>query len=750
VCLFAGLAGLVGCTMGSGSDVRDRSSHTQATAGADAAAVAGSASPEGTAEPSSSPEPNDWREAARVLDWERAYELLSALPESERSSPEMRLAFGRIALGAGHHADAVVALEGLEDKLPAVKAQIRDWYAKAAAVAGPHDVAAKLLAASPKVKRQLAAAEAWLRAGKPKQARKLADRAVRRARRNRRKSDEAEAHWVRARIAEEAKDVNVATTDLRWFVKNRPDDPRSRQAIATIDRLEGALSVGERATALAETATRDNLEGTLETFAALKKAHPTEKITLALAEARAVYKTRDYPRAQKAYDAVAKLVSGFAAEALYYAARATARTGAFDEALDRYQTIVKRFPKNGWAERAAYRHAELLLVLGRYADAAKAWARYGSRFGKGRHAVDARHARAVALLSAGEADQARKLFVGLRKDAHHWREASHLRHLEGVAAMKAGDVEAAKKIWLEVVADRPLTWAAMASLARLEAIEHTPLPPAMPPGKKTAHSPLPITLPTGPALLASVGLDLSAEHQLARMEQEAAERYNSRESEALCEMYGQLAGGYRRYRAGARGVSLEQLMRPPTTAERWTWDCVYPFPYASVVQREERRQGVPSGLVHAVMRQESAFRTTARSPVGAQGLMQLMPNTAKRAAKEMGLEVDPDQVWRPDVNIQLGAFYLGKLLKNFEGNPALAAAAYNAGPHAVKNWLTGTKKGDELDLWVARIPYRETRHYVQRVIANHARYQWLSNGPDGVSKLSLALPEGADIGDDPY
>lgn len=749
--LLAGMATLVGCTMGSGSDVRDRSSHTGATAGSDAAA-ASSATPTASAATSgpANSEPQDWRDAARVLDWERAYELFTALPEDERSSPDMRLAYGRIALGAGRHAEAVKALEGLDQKLPAVKRQIQDWYAKAAAVAGPHEEAAKLLAASPKVKRQLAAAEAWLRAGKPKQARKLADRAVRRARRNRRKSDEAEAHWMRARIAEAAKDVNVATTDLRWFVKNRPSDPRSRQAIATIDRLKGALTMSERAEALAETATRDNLEETLETFAELKKKHPSEKVPLALAEARAVYKTRDYPRAQKAYDAVAELVSGFAAEALYYAARSTARIGAFDEALERYQTIVKRFPKNGWAERAAYRHAELLLVLGRYAEAAKAWASYGARFGQGQHATDARYGRAVSLLSAGEAKEARKLLAGLRKEAHHWREENHLRHLEGVAALKAGDVKAAKKIWLDIVAERPLTWAALAALARLESIEHAPLPPAMPPSKKTAHSPLSVSLPDGPALLTSVGLDLSAEQQLARMEQEAAERYASRESEALCEMYGQLAGGFRRYRAGARGVSLEQLMRPPTTAERWSWDCVYPFPYASVVEREEKRHGIPAGFVHAVMRQESAFRTTARSPVGAQGLMQLMPNTAKRVAEEMSIEIDPTQVWRPDMNIQLGAFYLGKLLKNFEGTPALAAAGYNAGPQAVKNWLTGTKKGDELDLWVARIPYRETRHYVQRVLANHARYEWLTGGPEAVTKLSLAIPEGADIGDDAY
>ncbi|HHH30871.1 MAG TPA: lytic transglycosylase domain-containing protein, partial [Polyangiaceae bacterium] len=732
-------------------DVRDRSSHTQATAGGDAAAATAAPSAAASAAAQAALAPaDDWRDAARVLDWKRAYQLLAALPEDERKSPEMRLAYGRIALGAGEHAEAVQALENLEQKLPALKSEIVQWYAEAAAVAGPHDEAAKLLAASPKVLQKLAAAEAWLRAGKPKEARKLADAAVQRARRNRRKADEREAHWVRARIAEAAKDVNVATTDLRWLVKNHPDDPRCRDAIATIDRLKGALTLTERATALAETATVDNLDSTLETFADLEKKHPAEKVPLALAKARAIYKTRDYAGAQKAYDEAGKLVSGFAAEALYYAARATTRMGDPEGALKRYDSIVERFPKNGWAERAAYRRAELLLVMGRYAEAAKAWGSYHARFGKGRHATDARYGQALAKLLGGEADKARALFAGLRKDAHHWRDESSMRHLEGVAAMKAGDVNAAKAIWLELVKERPLTWAAMASLARLAAVEHSPLPEPMPAGKTTAVSPLPLSLPPGPATLASVGLDLTAEQHLARMEQEAAERYVARESEALCEMYGKLAGAYRRYRVGARGVSLEQLMAPPTSATRWSWNCVYPTPYADLVAREEKRRGIPSGFVHAVMRQESAFRTTARSPVGAQGLMQLMPNTAKRAAEEAGLTIDLDEVYRPDINVTLGAFYLGKLLGNFGGSAPLAAAAYNAGPHAVKHWLTSVGPEDELDLWVARIPYRETRHYVERVMANHARYQWLAGGPEAVTPLPLTIPQNTSIGDDAY
>jgi soluble lytic murein transglycosylase len=131
--------------------------------------------------------------------------------------------------------------------------------------------------------------------------------------------------------------------------------------------------------------------------------------------------------------------------------------------------------------------------------------------------------------------------------------------------------------------------------------------------------------------------------------------------------------------------------------------------------------------------------------------MQLMPATARRAAAEVALplEPDPEHVNRPDVNVRLGAFYLGKLMKSFNGSVVLSAAAYNAGPHAVEQWL---RSGTELDadLWVARIPYRETRNYVMRVMGNLARYQWLAGGTGAVTPIDLALPRESAIGDDAY
>jgi soluble lytic murein transglycosylase len=140
-----------------------------------------------------------------------------------------------------------------------------------------------------------------------------------------------------------------------------------------------------------------------------------------------------------------------------------------------------------------------------------------------------------------------------------------------------------------------------------------------------------------------------------------------------------------------------------------------------------------------VMRQESEFHPDARSWVGATGLMQLMPHTAERAAAELGVKYQPERLGQASYNLQLGAFYLGKLLKTFDQRVVLAVAAYNAGPPAVARWLEGSRNLAP-DLWVARIPYRETREYVQRVTENWARYQYLSDGKGAAQELSFALP----------
>lgn len=661
----------------------------------------------------------------------------------------MRLALGKIALEAGEHATAVEALTDLEQLLPLAKDEIDSLYARAAAVAGPQDRAAQIYERSAKVRDQVRAAETWLAAGRLKEARRAADTAVRRAEITRRAHDEEHAHAVRARIAERAKAVAVAAGDYRWLVVNGTEANLVREGIAGIDRLGGRLAVQERVEALAKSADKTNIEDTLRALDALVAKHAPEAAFIALGRARALYHARDYVRAHREFAAAAAMKSAWAMEGQYYAARSAVRAGRPDDALTRYQAVSLRGDKSPWGEHAALRRAELLATLGRHREAADAFARFTARYGRSPDAKDALYGRALALLSASDAAGARKLLTNLRERTDDRRARANLQHLEGVAALRAGDVELAKKLWLELIKSAPLTWPALAAHARLATTGYAPLPPLIQEPPAVSEAALPLELPEGPALFHSLGLDGLAEQRLGKMEQEAAERYAGRASEALCEMYGMLGGGGRRHQVGSRAVSLDLLMRAPTAAERWAWECVYPLAHRDIVTLEEQRHGLPMGLIHAIMRQESAFKRLARSPVGARGLMQLMPDTAARVATEIALDFDAAKITRPDVNVRLGAHYIAKLLGAFGKSTPLAVAAYNAGPQAVDHWLSD-QTDREMDVWVARIPYEETRNYVERVMGNFCRYQYLTGGIAAITPLPLALPTSVSIGDDAY
>ncbi|MEO9383502.1 lytic transglycosylase domain-containing protein [Chromobacterium phragmitis] len=154
------------------------------------------------------------------------------------------------------------------------------------------------------------------------------------------------------------------------------------------------------------------------------------------------------------------------------------------------------------------------------------------------------------------------------------------------------------------------------------------------------------------------------------------------------------------------------------TKEEHDFSLRYLTPYREVTQKYARQLDIDDAWVYGLIRQESRFITMARSGVGASGLMQLMPATAKWAAKKIGLT--HFAVNDIDTNVQLGTWYLRYVLDNLSGNAVMATAAYNAGPGRARNWqadrpLDGT-------IYAETIPFSETRDYVQKVMANAAYY----------------------------
>ncbi len=188
-----------------------------------------------------------------------------------------------------------------------------------------------------------------------------------------------------------------------------------------------------------------------------------------------------------------------------------------------------------------------------------------------------------------------------------------------------------------------------------------------------------------------------------------------------------------------RGMNPGELMAAARLASNWGWndqaiftlarsdywddlELRFPLEHLDLLKRHAQDNGLTLPWVLALVRQESAFGPRAHSHAGARGLMQLMPRTARSVAKKLG-KPRPRMLdlFNPQTNIPLGTAYLGQVYKRLYRHPVLATAAYNAGPHRVTRWLPAHTQ--DADIWVESIPFKETRQYVQRVMAYAVIYE---------------------------
>lgn len=174
--------------------------------------------------------------------------------------------------------------------------------------------------------------------------------------------------------------------------------------------------------------------------------------------------------------------------------------------------------------------------------------------------------------------------------------------------------------------------------------------------------------------------------------------------------------------------------------EAGAWDRLdlrFPMAYRDTFSRHASLQQVPSTELMAIARRESAFFPAASSPVGARGLMQLMPATGKQVASSLGAPHKKSDLYEIDHNVLLGSTYYRQLLDRYNGNRVFAIAAYNAGPHRVDRWRNKAGETVSLEIWVATIPFKETRNYVQAVLSYNVVFHHLL----GVDRSLLTLAE---------
>lgn len=222
-------------------------------------------------------------------------------------------------------------------------------------------------------------------------------------------------------------------------------------------------------------------------------------------------------------------------------------------------------------------------------------------------------------------------------------------------------------------------------------------------------------------------------------------------------LLGKLPDARREWQYITKNMDTVQLVHAAKLAKDWGWhdralstlertpytdalDYAYPITHEDHVSSESRVQSIDPAWAYAVIRQESTFTPDARSPVGAMGLMQIMPETGQELARLFKAPLQNiNNLLDEKTNISFGIRYLRMTLNRFKENIALATAAYNAGGTRVQQWLPDNRVQD-VDIWIDTIPFKETRNYVKKVMANTVIYDYrLGRTPTALNKRILPV-----------
>ncbi len=203
-------------------------------------------------------------------------------------------------------------------------------------------------------------------------------------------------------------------------------------------------------------------------------------------------------------------------------------------------------------------------------------------------------------------------------------------------------------------------------------------------------------------------------------------------------------------------MNKKQLLIAAQLANKWGWhdrsiitlalaqywddlELRFPLAHKKFIEKQAKYEDINPAWAFAVIRQESAFTTDARSSAGALGLMQLMPSTARQVARSLRIKrPNRRDLLKSNINIKLGIRYLRKLQERFNGNSVLATAAYNAGQWRVKGWLP-KEEAQSADLWIENVPFTETRKYLKRVLTYTIIYEQRL-GLEGKPLLERMMP----------
>ncbi|MFN0249822.1 MAG: transglycosylase SLT domain-containing protein [Kofleriaceae bacterium] len=554
-------------------------------------------------------------------------------------------------------------------------------------------------------------------------------------------SDQGDVGTAKFRIAEVATG-SARTAAFRRLVLEHPAHPLAAEAMK---RAGGPLTIAERI------ARAKQLQAAhLWDEAVVELQQLPAKLTKEQARQRdywlgtTLFKMRRrYAEAGTLLLGVYKKMGADAASAMFHGARALSRADKDDEAIVWYEKVVAQYPRSSYAEEAAFLAGWLEFNRGNYGKAIGPLERSLAKYGKSKWVDDALWYLGLSHYFLGEWAKAKERLSSLAKrggsleggKGKYWLARMDERLDEKPSAI-AGYTDTIKRY--------PFSWYALLSHARLARLGVT-LPPfgvanPTPRGPDLAAT-VDESLARDPLIrkadeLLAAGMGTDAGIELARDERGFLKRNPRGAAFAMLLDRYRKAGNFNRPWMLAISYNGGALDGPPDEDARRWWEHAYPRAYRELIEKHQHLGKNPEGYLYSIMRKESGFDPHVLSYADAQGLLQMIPATTRRVAKELGIPYDAGSLYEPDYNVKTGSWYIGHVLNKFKLQVPLGSGSFNSGPRPVMRWID--KWGDrEIDELVELVPYTQTREYMKKVTENFARYQYLYENKVYVQPLAV-------------
>jgi soluble lytic murein transglycosylase len=539
-------------------------------------------------------------------------------------------------------------------------------------------------------------------------------------------SDPARAAALRASLADSlaaAGDARAAAQIYLELWRDAPITPEGRRAAERIPSLEASLGAPVRQandyrvrgeTLLASGYSEEAL-GDFE-WALAHGLEGTARTDTAKQRGVCLFRLRRYDEAEQAFAALAP-----DEEAGVYRGRAAARAGDILRGVAELEKLAATASPR-WATLARWYAGVLLDGAGETDRAREDFVAVSQQAADLSLVPQAFWRLAWSAYRGGDFSSARTWLARLEAAAGDSGTRAQARYWSARAAERAGDPDAAQTLYASLVTDFPFTYYGWRARGRAPTVQAEATPLAL--GARSLSD----AEVERPRILLEAGLDGPATEEVSRLLRRGSadgQRLTLNDRLELADLFARAGDAHRGQSLVVDGFGDALAKAPPPGGEE-PWRLAWPLAFREPVERSVAGKGADlEPLVYAIMREESGYQPSAISPVGARGLLQLMPTTGAHLARRAGLEgFSAEALFTPETNLRLGAVYLDDLVRRFGGRLSAAIASYNAGPEAVSRWLeAGAQLSD--DEWVEGISYEQTRSYVKRVLRSLHVYRSL-------------------------